>query len=280
MFDFAAPLRSLLDPRAAAWLDEARQRAEGRPAELPVLFPQLARQLGRRALASRPELVEQDGALFDLCAWRSCDAGAAQLVAASAVGPELLVDLYRHGDMEERISVLRCVQLRPIDAASLVLLGEVQRTNTALHFEAGALDSDFVVRALRHGGEDSGFTRADFANLVLKCAFLDLPAARLLGAFDEARPELSAMLQDFATEREAAGRKVWVDSYRFLGRAPCPGAMARLAGALEHGSDAVRRSAALGAVEGGRTELAPFAAERAPREPLADIRALLERLTS
>jgi hypothetical protein len=223
MFDFAAALRPVLPPDAAAWLEQASASAE----QLPVLLPQLARRIGRKPLVETETRIEHEGLHFDLSAWRACDAAAAQLIARAQPDSEQLVDLYRHGDMEEKAAVLRAVQLMPIGPATLELLGEVQRTNTALHYEAGALDSDLIVRALREGGDDSGFTRADFANLVLKCAFLDMPAGRIFGVFDEATAELSAMLRDFATEREAAGRSVWVDTYHFLGRALCPGALAR-----------------------------------------------------
>ncbi len=255
-------------------------KAAAAAACLPELFPQLARRIGRRPLVSGEELISEAGVCFDLSAWRACDAAAARLVRAAQPGDELLVDLYRHGDMEEKASLLRCVQLLPISSASVELLGEVQRSNTTLHFEAGVLDSDFAVRALRDGGDAQGFTRTDFENLVLKCAFLDLPAERMLGCFDEARPALSGMLRDFATEREAAGRSVWTDSYRFLGRALCEGALARLIGALEHGSDAVRHRAALGLVEGEVGQVARFARERLAREPVGAIRELLERLAA
>ena len=119
--------------------------------------------------------------------------------------------------------------------------------------------------------------------LLLKLAFLDIPLSRVFSAERHANPELSRMLQDLATEREAAGRSVWRDTWRMLGRAPCPGAVARLVGGIEHGDDGVRLAAAegllaLSRLEPGREDLRPFAAERLPREPRAEVRALLQRL--
>jgi hypothetical protein len=87
------------------------------------------------------------------------------------------------------------------------------------------------------------------------------------------------MLQDLATEREAAGRAVWRDTARLIGRAPCPGTTARLVGGLEHGDDGVRLAAAEGLLAMRRGELAAFAAERLPREPREAIRAVLLQLT-
>jgi hypothetical protein len=87
------------------------------------------------------------------------------------------------------------------------------------------------------------------------------------------------MLQDLATEREAAGRAVWRDTWRLIGRAPCPGTVARLVGGLEHGDDGIRLAAAEGLLALGQAELVPFAAERFAREAREPIRSLLRRLT-
>ena len=150
----------------------------------------------------------------------------------------------------------------------------MQRTNTGAHVEAGALDSNLATRAL-----DAGLLpREDFHRLVLKLAFSDLPVWRLFGALDHADAELSGMLQDYATEREAAGRGVWLDTYRFLGRAPTEGSVARLIGGLEHGDDALRRAAAEGALALGHKDLVPYAAARLPREPREAVRAVLQRI--
>ena len=124
---------------------------------------------------------------------------------------------------------------------------------------------------------------ADTGNrLLLKFAFVDMPLQRAFGAESHASEQLSTMLQDLATEREAAGRAVWSDTWRMLGRAPCPGALARLIGGLEHGDDGVRQAAAEGLLllpERG-AGIAGFAKERLPREPRPAVRALLEQLSS
>ena len=191
-----------------------------------------------------------------------------------------LVDIYLHGDIEERTILLRGLAFLPVTAATVRLFGEIQRTNTVVHFEAGALDSNLAVRALRAGGEEAGFTRDDFHRLVLKGAFLDLPAWRMLGAFEEADETLSTMLRGFATEREAAGRAGWVDTDRFLGRAPVPGTVARLLGGIEHGDDSTRLAAAEGLLSLARRDLAPYARERLDREPREAVRGVLARVAA
>jgi len=93
-----------------------------------------------------------------------------------------------------------------------------------------------------------------------------------------ANAELSRMLQDLATEREAAGRAVWRDTDRMLGRAPVPGATARMLGSLEHGDDCRRLAAVEGLLALDRKDLLPLLRERLPREPRADVKALLQRI--
>jgi len=267
----------LLDDDARAWLGRARDDLAARgPSRLPVLWPQLARSLGRARLEAG---VVQDGpARVDLGVWRACDAGGLVLVDAARPGDDALLDLYLHGDLEERAIVLRCLAFLPVSPVTVRLFGEIQRTNTVLHFEAGALDSNLAVRALEADGDDAGFTREDFNRLVLKLAFLDLPLWRLFGALEETTPALAATLQGYATEREAAHRSVWKDTWRVLGHAPVPGAVARILGGIEHGDDETRLAAAEGLLALGRPDLAAYARERLEREPRAAIREVLEQI--
>ena len=270
-------VQPLLDADARAFLAKAGAELEAKgPAHLPVLWPQLARTVGRTPLAAGR--VEDGEAVVDLAAWRTCDAVGLALLEFAGADDETIVDLYLHGDLEEKAVVLRCLAFLPVTAATVRLFGEIQRTNTVLHYEAGALDSNLAVRALKTGGDDAGVTRDDFHRLVLKTAFLDLPVWRMFGALAEADEVLAGMLQGFATEREAAGRGVWVDTNRFLGRAPVAGTVARLLGGLENGADATRLSAAEGLLALGRDDLAPFARERLEREPRDAVRAVLARL--
>jgi hypothetical protein len=87
----------------------------------------------------------------------------------------------------------------------------------------------------------------------------------------------SRMLQGLATEREAAGRKVWHDTNLAIAHAPAEGTIARLLGGLEHGDDHHRLAAAEGLAHLRRADLRPYLAERLPRENLPRIRAVLER---
>ena len=241
---------------------------------LPVVFPGLPRKLGRAAAAAGrlrigPSCVE-------LSAFRHCDLGAAWLLANVAASDAELLDLYAHGDIEERAMLLRANHFLPVGPRTVQLFGEMQRTNIVLHLEAAVCDGDLFARTLGQPGFDA--TTAN--KLLLKVAFLDLPLARLFGADAHANVELSRMLQDLATEREAAGRSVWRDTWRMIGKAPCPGSRARLIGGLEHGDDGVRLAAAEGLVSLQAPELLTFAQERLGREPRAPIAAILAKLLS
>ena len=240
-------------------------------AQLPVVFPGLPRRLGRQALGGGRTRIGD--ATVDLDAFRPCDLAAADLLLRCAASDEELFDLYQHGDIEERTMILRALHVLPVGAITVRMFGEVQRTNMLVHVEAALCDGDLFARTVGQ----PGFALEVANRVLLKLAFLDLPLARCLDAPRHANAGLSTMLQDLATEREAAGRAVWRDTWRMIGLAPTAGSAARLVGGLEHGDDGVRRAAAEGLLALGRKDLFAFVAERLPREPRADIRAILER---
>ncbi len=268
--------QATLDEKARTFLETARERVAENGAEvLPVLFPQLPRRLGREIPGSGLAVVQ--GRVWDWGAWRACDLAALELVEEAEIPGSMRVDLFLHGDMEERLMAMRTLVPAPVTDATIELLGEAQRTNTVPHFEAAICDSNLLVRALEH----SAFGIEDFNRMVLKLAFIDLPLSRVLQATEHANEDLSRMLQDLATEREAAGRAVWADTNRMIARAPTAGTLARLIGGLEHGDDRQRLAAAEGmAALPKRSELAELARERWEREPRPQIRTALEKITA
>jgi hypothetical protein len=267
-------LRSLLDARCLAAVGALLEDVRRDRARLPVVFPGMPRTLGRAPAGTG--VREVSGARIDLAAFRVCDLAAAVLLLEAEADAAAWFDLYAHGDIEERAMLLRSLHLAPLGPTTVRLLGEIQRTNIVLHLEAALCDGDLFARAVAAGTID----RTVANKLLLKLAFLDLPLRRALGAEATANESLSTMLVDLATEREAAGRAVWRDTWRMIGRAPCPGAAARLVGGLEHGDDGVRLAAAEGLLSLCRPDLIPFAVERLPREPVAAVRDVLLRLTS
>ena len=263
-------LSATLSDVAQGWLDQALGRlAESPAAALPVLFPQLPRRLGRDPIGVGRHRIEDSE--IDLGAWRCCDAAALLLSETAEASENLMLDLFYHGDMEEKTMVLRSLAARPVDHATVTLLGEAQRTNTGPHLEAAVCDSNLLTRTVDRGD----FGLDGFNRMVLKVAFVDLPLARLFDAGRMANPELSHKLQDLATEREAAGRRVWRDTNLLIARAPTLGTRARLAGGLEHGDDGQRLSAAEGLQYLNDDALRALARERLDREPVATIQAAI-----
>ena len=269
----------LLGP-AAALADEHLAELRNDRTRLPVLFPGLPRRFGKDPVGGGVQTIGE--ATIDLDALRVCDVVAAHLVSAIEPTDAELVDLFAHGDIEERAMLLRSLSFLPLGEITNNLLGEVLRTNIVLHLEAAMCDSDLLARAIAAGAVDT-----ETANrLLLKFAFVDMDLTRAFRAEGHASEALSTMLQDLATEREAAGRSVWRHTYRMLGLAPCPGALGRLIGGLEHGDDGVRQAAADGLLALRKNDqrthslIAQFAQERAPREPRPAIREQLQQLAT
>lgn len=269
-----AALAARLAPTALATAEAARAEVAADRTQLPVVFPGLPRRCGREPVRGGP--VQLGPGTVDLDAFRQCDLAAAWLLTAAAATADELLDLHGHGDIEERAMLLRTLHFLPVGPLTVRLFGEVQRTNMVVHLEAALCDGDLFVRTV---GQPE-FDRTAANKMLLKMAFLDLPLRRALGAERHANAEFSRMLQDLATEREAAGRSVWRDTNRMIGRAPTAGTAARLVGGLEHGDDNVRLSAAEGLLALGRPDLRPFAAERLAREPRDAVRAVLQRIVA
>jgi hypothetical protein len=100
----------------------------------------------------------------------------------------------------------------------------------------------------------------------------------MVGIERHATQDLSRMLQDLATEREAAGRSIWPDTAVMMARAPVPGTVARVLGDLEHGDDDRRANAVLALAVLGLSDLVPFVRAREARAPRPAIRRAIEDL--
>ena len=269
-------LPDLEEPAASFWRTAQQRLEEEGASAIPVIFPALGRRVGRTPLGGGLTSISFRGgrdARIDRDAWRLCDAAGHELLRGGALDDDGLIDLYLHGDLEERLVLLRALGALPISAATLRILEEVQRTNMESHFHAAVCGSNLAIRAL----EGPGFDQDAFNRLLLKAAFLGAPLGEMIDATEGANPELSRMLQDLATEREAAGRGVWPDTARMIAHAPCEGTLARLIGGLEHGDDKLRLAAAEGLAHLGREDVVPYARERMDREPRPAIRDALKR---
>jgi len=244
-----------LDTGGAEWLD--------------THFASLPRRVGRQLIPTGVHTIGRH--TVNLGRYRICDAAAAAMLsgATPSAGDDFLERLYQQGDAEERRMILSALPFCNAGASGSRLLVEAHRSNDEVIFATGLLDSDFPALVL----EDE-----DYANVVLKAAFLDVAPERLYGVASRATVRLSRMLLDFMAEREAAGRPLWPGSLEIACFAPCPGVVSRIAGDLWHGGDRRRLAAARAATVLPRPAIVDSARERVDVEAVPAIRAMLSDL--
>jgi hypothetical protein len=196
-FDHAGP------DGAQAWTTAARHRISADPREIGVLFPAVGRMCGREVLPDGTRVDDEVRAL--LLTW---------VPLAGADLAELLTQLYRHGDGDEKRAVIRA--LDSLDDADhelgdrvLPLIADALRTNDTRLI--GAALGEYAARRL----DDVGYRQG-----VLKFVFCEIPLANIAGLDRRADEELARMLADFARERIAAGRSVPADVWPIIARFP------------------------------------------------------------
>ncbi len=192
-------LDDLLDTGGRARLTELIDEVTSTPARIAVLFPAVARAVGRGP--ADPD--DPDG----LVTPRIEDEARVALLRATAQGwnsDDLVTEigaLYRHGDADEKRAVLRALDHLDVGDAALDLVGDALRGNDT-RLIAAAL-GPYAARHLdphnwRHG--------------VLKCLFTGVPLAAVAGIAERGDAELARMVEGFAAERRAAGRDVPADA--------------------------------------------------------------------
>lgn len=179
---------------SAQWPAEAAQAAVAAgPARQRAVFASAGRACGHARIAAWPSWTCDDAARLLLL---DVFVGAVPAPDAAA----LLRRLYDRGDAHERRAVLRALPYLPTAAASVALTRSLAqdalRTN----------DHRLVAAALGPCGY--ALEPAAWRQGVLKCVVLGLPLTAVTGLDDRADRELGSMLDDFAREREAAGRSV------------------------------------------------------------------------
>lgn len=230
------PLRRALSARAGEtagrWLEAAITRLEDEPSAIGGIFPAVGRAVGRAPLYA-------DADLADLHAW-TLDAAARTLLlvtlAPAAVAAEL-PSLYRHGDAAERCGALRALAYLSIEQdVALPLTQDALCTNDS-RLIAAALGP----YALVHLGDNA------LAQAVLKCLFLDVPLAGLIGLEHRLTAEMAQMLARYAHERIAAGRTVPEEVWPLIDRFPPAAELAAIEAELDR-PELARRAAARAAL--------------------------------
>lgn len=210
-------LSDLLAARAsregADWLAKALEAATAPVHENTLLgyYTGAGRRLGKRAL----ELNEAEQARSDkldprlsLSHWGTDEAARALilLTLAENLPPDAFGEIarkfYELGDSREQQSWLRALSLLPDNGRFLATAVDACRTNIIPLFEAIACENPYPL---------SVFPENNYNQLVMKVMFNGLTLERIIGLEERLNPALSSMCNDFASEREAAGRPVPCD---------------------------------------------------------------------
>ncbi len=186
-------LRSALG--APEWLVDAEARVRREPDAAGPLFARADRKLGREPLPDAPQ-------------WTAGQAGRAVLLAA--LDAATVATLYRQGDANERLAVLKALPLLAIGDDGVPLLHDALRTN----------DPRLVAAAL--GPYAARLDQATWRQGVVKCVFMGVPLDAVDGLADRADDALIRMLADLAEERAAAGRAMPADAEALLTRKDDP----------------------------------------------------------
>jgi len=177
-----------------------------------ALFASVPRRLGENArerplppaelaASARPHLTWTDWVRVAMTSRALAGTPAAERGA-------VLLRLFEGGEIGEQESILRTLALLP-NSADFVETGLLGcRTNARRVFEAVACENPFPA---------SHFPDLGFNQMVMKAIFIEVPVARIEGIVARRGAELVRMLEDYASERRAAGRPVPNDVGTLLG---------------------------------------------------------------
>ena len=219
-------LEGRLRPGGRQWLGDALRSVAADGAALAPAFAAAGRKTGRGPLCEAPasgQRLRPDGPRLD--PWSVDDAARVALLLEDALrdlagAGTRAADLYDHGELRERIAVVRGLQLVPTGEAGLAIVRDALRSNAR----------DLFAAAICENGFTSGVLADDlFFQAILKCAFVELPLGRIERLEERATPELARMLYAYVTERDAAGRPVGDDLWPVIALFPPRGSESRLA---------------------------------------------------
>jgi hypothetical protein len=263
---------------AAAW-DWAQQGLQA--ARSPVnrntvigYYAGASRRMGKVALALTPAesaRLAQHPEAGSLNHWGADEAyRALLLLTLEHLPPDEYVDLvqaiYRQGDAREQESWLRGVALLPGAERFLAMAVDACRTNILLLFQAIACENPYPARH---------FPELNLNQMVLKALFNGVALERIVGLTGRLNAELSRMADDYAAEREAAGRAVPVDLWLVQAPHATPEALERTGRYLSHKQAEHRYWAAVGLGHAAGAAAQALLAKRRKPEKDARVRAAL-----
>lgn len=185
---------------AGAWLSAQLAAA---PAQSAVEFATAFAAAGRRLGTAPLPLLGEEPALSLALDGRGQDEAARAALLLARLGTRgddaLVKDLFYKGGAREKAAVLRALPLATRPDRFLEVAVEAVRSSVQTIFEAIACENPYPA---------DHFSDEAFNQLVLKALFTEARVARIVGLSRRAGPELARMVQGYADERRAAGRKV------------------------------------------------------------------------
>ncbi|WP_010587933.1 EboA domain-containing protein [Schlesneria paludicola] len=246
-------LASRLEAPAATWLRERLTAVQtGDKKSLQLAFGLTPRKVGKADLALTEVELSAASAIrpgWDPRGW-SVDQVVRTLLVLSvpAHSPEGLVSildgLFGTGDVGELVALYQALPLLPHPTAHVLRAAEGIRTN---------IKAVFCAVAHRNPYPSEQFSDDQWNQMVLKCQFIGVPMAPIMGLDQRANAPLASMVRDFIQERRAAKRAIPPDMWRCVGRFADVEALADLKQLLTSGSTVEQQAAALALSENPTT---------------------------
>jgi len=239
---------------ALEWLDGRLEAVRGGdPQQLFLSFGLVPRKTGKADLAlAKTELLKAQDARpgWDPSGWSVDHAARALLVLAfpSDDRPryvEALDKLFAAGEVGELVALYQALPLLPHQAAHVARTAEGVRTNIKPVFTAIAHRNPYPAERL----DDAAWNQ-----MVVKCLFISVSLAPVIGIDERTNVPLMRMLCDLAHERWAAGRAVGPELWRCVGPVADGQAIEDLARVLRQGAEEERQGAALALASSDRPE--------------------------
>ena len=272
-------LRPRLKPPGQAWLDKALRAAQPpvNPEALLLAYSGASRWAGKLALALTPEETRRAAQVAPespLSHWGADEAARSAILLSLPAEPpaerdRLALLCFEKGDSREQEGWLRGVALLPGAERFLATVIDACRTNILPVFQAVACENPYPARC---------FPELNFNQMVLKSLFNGTALERIAGLERRLNPELSRMADDYAAEREAAGRQVPVDLWLVQAPHSQGEALARALRYLEHEEAGHRFWCARGLALRRGGAPAELVARCLKAEPNARVRQALEAL--
>ena len=284
MIDFLTEiLRARSSSRGWTWFQAACRRtaAPVDPNWLLGNYAGASLRLGKKALALYPgETRRWHGLRADLPIdhWGVDELARAILLLKIAHLPPgeyvgMVLECYQQGDSREQQSWLRGLNLLPDCGRFADVAVDACRTNIVPLLEAIACENPYPA---------AHFPELNFNQMVLKSLFNAIRMERVLGLESRFNPELSRMADDYASEREAAGRDVPPDIWWVVAPRLVPERIGRIYPYLQQGNSRHRywaaRSLGYARDERSRLELEQRRAVETDQRVLAAIDASLAKM--